>query len=244
MVRYGAAPTVEPPVSPPQVDPWRRPADWLPMPPLLPSEQKFIGLAAVFPSNNEICLAAAGNFLVSWGDGHSQLVLSPSHPTERFQSSISTWQTVEEFQLGLAIDNRAWTHRDESSLQLRWSGSQPIAADRYRLEERNGMVVLVFEPGLNNNGGWWWLEVQWNYTGADLTPTRVRHRYSYDSPALVGSESVRGYRQALVTVTPQQGEQLTALSLQSESWSNSTLGSWLDVAIASPLLSALQIGES
>jgi hypothetical protein len=45
-------------------------------------------------------------------------------------------------------------------------------------------------------------------------------------------------------VTPQPGQQLTALSLQDESWASSSLGSWLDVAIASPVLSALQIGET
>ena len=59
-----------------------------------------------------------------------------------------------------------------------------------------------------------------------------------------GTESLRGYRQALVTVTPQPGQQLTALNLQDESWAYSSLGSWLDVAIASPVLSALQIGET
>ena len=105
------------------------------------------------------------------------------------------------------------------------------------------MVVLVFEPGLSNNGSWFWIEVQWNYTGAELTPTLVRHRYRYDTPALAGSESLRGYRQALVTVTPQAGEQLTALSLQDESWAYSSFGSWLDVAIASPVLAACSLAQ-
>jgi hypothetical protein len=242
MVRYGAAPPFGGDGQ--QPEPWQRPQDWLPMPPLLPSEQKFIGLVAVFPSNNEVCLAAAGSFQVDWGDGDSEQVSSPSHPTERFQSSMSTWQTVDEFHLGLASSDRAWSQRIPSSLRVRWNGNGSLSPDRYRLEERNGLVVLVFEPGLNNNGNWFWIEAQWNFIGAELTPTLVRHRYRYDTPALAGTESLRGYRQALVTVTPQPGQQLTALSLQDESWAYSSLGSWLDVAIASPVLSSLRIGEN
>jgi hypothetical protein len=48
---------------------------------------------------------------------------------------------------------------------------------------------------------------------------------------------------ARLTETPLQEQHLGALSLQDESWANTSLGCWLDVAIASPLLSALQIGE-
>ncbi|MFM7311944.1 MAG: hypothetical protein ACKO0M_02055 [Cyanobium sp.] len=243
MLRYGAAPPLDGAQPQPQLAPWQRPQDWLPMPPLLPQEQKFIGLVAVFPSNNEICLAAAGSFHVDWGDGQRELVSSPSHPSERYQAGIWVVNPVNEYNPGLSSSDRAWSHRQASTVQVRWSGPGLITPDRYRFEERNGQVVVIFEPALHNNGSWFWMEIQWQFTAINLAPTLVRHRYSYDNPVLVGSESARGYRQALVTVTPQAGQQLSALSLQDESWANSSLGCWLDVAIASPVLAALQIGE-
>ena len=243
MVRYGAAPPLDHTDPQLQVEPWQRPQDWLPMPPLHPEEQKFIGLVAVFPSNNEICLAAAGSFHVDWGDGIREQISSPSHPSERYQASIWLVNPVNEYHPGLSTDSRAWTHRQANTIKVSWGGPELLTPDRYRLEERNGQVVLVFEQALHNNGSWFWLDVQWQFTAINLAPTLVRHRYSYDNPLLVGSESARGYRQALVTVTPQQGQQLSALSLQDESWANTSLGCWLDVAIASPVLTALQIGE-
>lgn len=56
-------------------DAWVRPADWLPMPTVLATEQKFVGLYAVFPndnfaeSSNNIALQCWGNYTVYWGDG-------------------------------------------------------------------------------------------------------------------------------------------------------------------------------
>lgn len=73
----------------------------------------------------------------------------------------------------------------------------------------------------------------------------AEHKYDWDdlSPSTLTS---RGYRQAIVTVTPQSGQQLTVINLQKmHSRSNLTYGYtplWLDVAINGPNLTSIYIG--
>lgn len=212
------------------------------MPPLNPDEEKVIALLAVFPADNEVCIAAAGSFLVDWGDGHSQQVLSPSRAMERSYHSLWTHQALSRHSLGIAASDPAWTERDPASQRIRWSGPDPLAPDRVRLAVENGQVVLLFEPALYIEGGWW-LEIQWLYLDTALKPTLARHTYRHDDPALAGTDCRRGYRQALLTLTPLPGEQLTALSLQNKWWERRSSSAWLDVAIAAPSLQSLIIGE-
>ncbi|MFN9933341.1 MAG: hypothetical protein ACK55R_10315 [Cyanobacteriota bacterium] len=240
-VRYGSS--ADSPDSPPAASGgWQRPADWLPMPSLSPEEQKVIALVAVFPADNEVCIAAAGSFLIDWGDGHSQQVLSPSQATERFHASFWTDQALSRYSLNIAATDPAWTQRDPASQRIRWSGLDPLPPDRVLTVVEDGQVVLLFEPALSIQGGWW-LEIHWLYLDAVLSPTLVRHTYRHDNPALAGSDCRRGYRQALLCLTPLPGEQLTALSLQNKVWEQRTFSAWLDVASAAPSLQSLIIGE-
>ena len=239
--RYGsAASLLDPP--PAAGGDWQRPADWLPMPSLSPEEEKVIALVAVFPADNEVCISAAGSFLVDWGDGHSQQVLSPSHPTERFHASFWTHQALSRFPLNIAASDPAWSQRDPASQRIRWSGPDSLLNERVHTVVEDGQVVLLFEPALHIQGGWW-LEIQWLYLDTVLSPTLVRHTYRHDNPALAGSDCRRGYRQALLSLTPLPGEQLTALSLQNKAWEQRTTSAWLDLVIAAPFLQALIIGE-
>jgi surface protein len=55
------------PVTP---QPWIRPADWLPMPTIAPTEQKIVGLFGVYDDqSNYVAFTASGNYTVDWGDG-------------------------------------------------------------------------------------------------------------------------------------------------------------------------------
>jgi len=100
---------------------WVRPADWLPLPIIGESDQKFVGLHAVYPENaNFVALSANGAYTVDWGDG-----------------------TITNYAAG-----------------------------------------VVAERNIN-----------------------------YNTAALVGSECSRGYRQAIITVTPQSAQSLTSMSL-------------------------------
>ena len=49
---------------------WVRPADWLALPEVTISDNKFVGLVAVFDTDSEfVALLCRGNYTVDWGDG-------------------------------------------------------------------------------------------------------------------------------------------------------------------------------
>jgi hypothetical protein len=136
------------------VTPWVRPADWLTLPTLTDSDQKFVGLHAVYPDSNFLALSAAGNYTVNWGDG-----------------------LTEDFATG----------------------------------------VVAY------------------------------HQYDYNDADLAGTECSRGYKQAIVTVTPQSGQNLTTLNLHLRHNQNGLAAKYssgfLDITIAGSLLTSLLIGS-
>ena len=51
-------------------NPWKRPADWLPLPPIFSGQQAIAGLIAVTNNDgNFVALTVSGNYTVDWGDG-------------------------------------------------------------------------------------------------------------------------------------------------------------------------------
>ena len=77
--------------------------------------------------------------------------------------------------------------------------------------------------------------------------TTAYHEYSYSSISS-STESTRGYRQVIVTVTPQSGANLTSFNLFLKH-NQSGLGigyatGWLDISARLPNLTALQIGAA
>lgn len=131
---------------------WVRPADWLTLPTVTASDQKFVGLHAVYPDANFVALTAAGDYTVDWGDG-----------------------TVENF-----FANAVAQH-------------------------------------------------EYNYSTYDTGNATLTNR---------------GYKQAIVVVTPQSGQNLTVLNLNQRHSSLSVAYSsgFLDIAIASEFLTDLRIG--
>lgn len=129
-----------------------RPSDWLTMPVLTATDNKFVGLHAVFPDANYVALSAAGAYTVDWGDG-----------------------TVENIATGVTAQH------------------------------------------------------EYNYATYDAGNTTL---------------CTRGYKQAIVTVTPKAGQSFTSISLQlrhSALLVGSATG-WLDVTVSGASLSTIQIG--
>ena len=120
---------------------WVRPADWLPLPAVTESDQKFVGLHAVYPENaNFVALSANGAYTVDWGDG----------TTTNYAAGVVAQRNID-----------------------------------------------------------------------------------YNAAVLVGSECSRGYRQAIITVTPQSGQSLTSMSLaakHSQTGLQAYTTGWLDCA--------------
>ena len=129
---------------------WVRPADWLALPAVGESEQKFVGLYAVTDDDsNFLSLLARGAYTVDWGDG-----------------------TVED-----VADN-----------------------------------------------------------------VQANHLYDYST---IGAETLssRGYKQVIVTVTPQSGSNLTTVNLNQRhpTMTRAYNVPWLDITVGSPNLTTLQL---
>ena len=135
---------------------WSRPADWLTLPGVVATDQKFVGLHAVFPHDSNFCaIQATGAYTVDWGDGSA-----PENIT-------------------------------------------------------SGTIVY--------------------------------HKFDYSAAVLVGTECSRGYRQAIVTVTPQAGQTLTSLTLtvkHNQSLLQAYSMGWLDIDMSAPSLTTLALANS
>jgi surface protein len=72
------------------------------------------------------------------------------------------------------------------------------------------------------------------------------HQYSYAD--FVGTDSVKGYRQAIVTVIPQVAGTFTNINLQRKhnqpSLSPNSSGGWLDIVMSAPNMTSIDIGSS
>jgi len=132
---------------------WTRPSDWLALPEVLVTDQKFVGLHAVYPENsNFVALSAEGAYTVDWGDG----------TTENFASGVVAQRNID-----------------------------------------------------------------------------------YAATALNGTECSRGYKQAIITVTPQAGHNLTKLDLHrkhTQAGLQAYSSGFVDIALASALLTDLRLG--
>lgn len=134
--------------------PWTRPVDWVALTTITASDEKFVGLHAVYPDSNFLALSAAGNYTVDWGDGSAP---------ENISSGVTAYHTYD-------------------------------------------------------------------YTTYDVGNTTL---------------CSRGYKQVIVTVTPQGGQQLTALNLHvkhNQSGLPPYSSGFLDIAIAGQYLYDLRIG--
>jgi len=58
------------------VVPYVRPSDWVALPTLTNSDNRFVGLHAVYPDSNFLALSAAGAYTVDWGDGVTENIAS------------------------------------------------------------------------------------------------------------------------------------------------------------------------
>jgi len=82
-----------------------------------------------------------------------------------------------------------------------------------------------------------------NYT----TNTKASHKYTYSSIS-ASTLTSRGYKQVIVTVTPQAGQNLTSINLQ-QTFTRTNLTTsgqipWLDIAIAGPNLTSIVLTGS
>jgi hypothetical protein len=87
------------PITPtPQGEDWGRPASWLPLPELLDTDEKFVGLVPVTNTTfNSISLKAAGDYIVDWGDGNIENFSSGVTATHSYTYAQIPSNTITPF---------------------------------------------------------------------------------------------------------------------------------------------------
>lgn len=203
------------------VSPWVRNPSWLVMPTVLSTDQKFIGLMAVFSDSSYSALTASGNYVVDWGDGTS------------LQNVASTAQADHLYDYSSA----ALTGSDAPVTFTASTSTINRPAHGYS----NDMVVRFFCIESTTN----LIEGQFYHViNAEADAFQVASTVGGAAVALTndGSAALLPFKQALVTVTPQAGQNLSALNLNIK---NSTTGfgqyeaGWLDMTVGSPNFSTV-----
>jgi len=205
--------------------PWVRNPSWVAMPSVTNTEQKFVALFAVYPSGNLVAFTAAGNYTVDWGDG----------TTQNFTSGTTAEREINYTAAALANTDAPVTLTDAGDLVGR-------TAHGYT----NGMAVqfynIVTTTGLTAGQTYFVINATANNFQVSLTA-------GGSAVALTGngSATLLQFRQTLITVTPQAGQNLTSLNLQvrhSAAGTTTYTVNYLDAVLSAPNMTALFIGSA
>jgi hypothetical protein len=203
------------------IDEWVRPATWPAIPVVLPSEQKIVGLHAVHPGDgvgtggNFFAFNGQGAYTIDFGDGNIQNFASNTQANYSFNFNNTA----------LAGTNKPVTFTAASST-VNFTGhgfNAGTAVPFYNIVSTTGLIegrrYYVVNPTANT------FQVSATIGGSPVILTND------------GSATLLPYKIAVVTITPQAGQNLTVINLQAR---NATGGNqpyssgWLDLAISVP----------
>jgi surface protein len=193
---------------------WSRP-EWRDIGTVGPTEQKFVGLHAVFPEDGNFCsFTCAAAYTVDWGDG----------VVENFSSGAQANHIYNYNDVALAGTDAPVTLTDTGNLVGRTAHGFS-----------DGMVVTLWNiagtTGPVNGQQYYVINATLDTFQISLAPGGSAVTFTGD-----GTASLTRYKQAIVTVTPQAGQDLTALNLnvQHPSTTIAYNTGWLDLLIGSP----------
>lgn len=204
--------------------------DWPAQVAMVNGVQKFTGLLAVFDhDSNFIALQASGNYTVNWGDGGGDFNVTGGVQAERNISYASVSGTIVGTSKAVAV-----TFTDTGDTVNR-------TAHGYQNGQRVNFATIVTTTGISTHTTYF-------VVGRTANTFQVASTIGGSALTLTtdgsGTVYTPEYKVALVTVTPQAGQNLTAFSLQKKHSQSglSTYGSpWLDIAINSTLLTSLAV---
>lgn len=204
---------------------WVRNPSWLALPTVGNTEQKFVGLYGVWPENNFLALSASGNYTVNWGDG----------VTENFSAGVQANHTYTFTDADLANTDAPVTFQDAGDTVTR-------NAHGYLNDMLISFAAIVTTTGIVAGQAYY-------VVNATTNTFQVSSTLGGAALALTsnGSGTILPYKQAIVTVTPQAGQNLTGLniSLKNNTFSLPTyVSGWLDILISGPNLSTLAVSTS
>jgi surface protein len=204
------------------IAPWVRNPSWRALTAVGDSEQKFSGIVAVFPQGSYLALSAAGNYTVDWGDGAS----------ENVNTGVTANKLYDFNDADLANTNGPVTLTDAGDLVER-------TAHGYS----NGMEVRFYNI-VSTTG----LTTAQVYYVINATANNFQVAATVGGSAVAlstnGSATLLPYKQAIVTVTPQAGQNLTTITLNLK---NTTSGlqayetGWLDIEVGSPNFTSITL---
>src|SRR5574337_254034 len=209
---------------------WTRPSAWLAMPSVVSTDQKFVGLHAVYEYGNFVALSASGNYTVDWGDGTSTVNASAGVTSEY---DIPYANVAGSTDVGIA-----------SAVAVTFTDSGDTV-NRTAHGFQNGQKI-AFSAITSTTG----ISTYTTYYVVNTTADTFQVASSIGGSALAlttdgsGSAYVPMYRQVLVTVTIQSGQTFTALNLHlkhSTALLQQYDSGFLDIALAGSSLVDLRI---
>lgn len=199
----------------PVVTPWVRNPSWLALTPVGDTDQMFRGLLAVFPDSTFTAFTAAGDYEVDWGDGS----------TTNYSSGATALKQYDFNDPDLDGTNAPVTLTDAGDLVER-------TAHGYT----DGMEVRFYNIATTTG-----LTAGQVYYVINATANSFQVAATVGGSAIAltgdGSATLLPYKQVIVTVTPQAGQNLTALNLNvrhTQTGLQAYETGWLDIEVGSP----------
>ncbi len=206
-----------------EVAAWLRNPSWKELPTVVNTEQKYVGLHAVWEASTYVALAANGAYTVDWGDG----------VVENIANGIQANHLYDFTDPDLANTNAPVTLVDAGDLVQRTAHgySNGMTVSLYNIVTTTGVtagqIYYVINATAND------FQVSATSGGASLPLTGD------------GTATLLPYKQAIVTVTPQAGQNLTSLNLNVKNNAQAGLQAyatgWLDILVSGPSLASLTI---
>jgi surface protein len=197
---------------------WTRDPSWLPLPSLSNTDQQFVGLIAVWPERNFTAFTAAGNYAVDWGDGTSNTYSSGATALKELSYTTPALAGTDAPVTLVSATNR-----------VQRTAHGYASGDTITLWNVTGSTGVVSGQ---------------QYYVINATPDDFQVSETlYGSPVVLGADgaaTLLPYKQAIVSVTPQTGQDLTALNLnvRHTTASQAYETGWLDIEVGSPSFSA------
>ena len=176
---------------------WTRNPEWLVMPTILATDEKFILLAAIYPDNNYFACIASGIYNVNWGDGTSSLNVAAG----AIASAIITYSSIAgNTEIGIA-SAQAVTFTTGSNLVT-------LANHGYISNEEIAFSVTTI-PGV--------IQYQRYYVNVVSASTFTISAICRGTTLIISSGTgaiyTPQYRQTLITITPVTAGTFISLNL-------------------------------
>ena len=215
-----------PTINPPTLTPWVRNPSW-PACEANAGDNRVRGLYAVWPSGgNFIAMTVAGAYTVDYGDGTTTNYTSGSQANYEISYSASSLVGTEApvtFADSTDTVNRT-AHGYTDGMQVQF----------FNITTTTGIVNGQFYYVINATANTFQISATLGGSALSLTND--------------GTGQLLPYRIATVTITPQSGDNLTAIDLfvkhNQSSLANGYSTGWLDLAIASSNITNLTIGST